>query len=89
MVIVATLAAGAAFAAVATLVVRRWPRVEAPAVAPATVAETVHEHPTLRRVVRSRLDASTLTGLALTVALALGRGGRRGGRRAADHGASA
>jgi undecaprenyl-diphosphatase len=71
MVIVATLAAGAALAAVATLVVRRWPRIEAPAVAPATVAETVHEHPTLRRVVRSRLDASTLTGLALTVALAL------------------
>jgi undecaprenyl-diphosphatase len=71
MVIVATLAAGAALAAIASLVVHRWPRVEAPAVAPATIAETVHEHPTLRRVVRSRLDASTLTGLALTVGLAL------------------
>jgi undecaprenyl-diphosphatase len=49
--------------------------VQAPAVAPTTIVETVHQHRPLRRLVRTRFDATTLTGLALTVALALVIGG--------------
>ena len=75
MVILATLAAGAIGALVGAALAHRWPKVEAPAVAPSTIAETVHDHPPLRRLIRSRLDATTLTGLALTVALALVVGG--------------
>ena len=75
MVIFATLAAGAVGALVGAALARRWPKVPAPSVAPTTISETVHEHPPLRRLIRSRLDASTLTGLALTVALALVVGG--------------
>jgi undecaprenyl-diphosphatase len=75
MVIFAVLAAGALGALVGGALAHRWPKVEAPAVASTTVAETVHEHPPLRRLIRSRFDASTLTGLALTVALILVVGG--------------
>src|SRR4249920_1577516 len=75
MVIFATIAAGAIGALVGAALAHRWPKVQAPAVASTTVAETVHQHPPLRRLMRSRLDASTLTGLALTVALALVVGG--------------
>jgi len=71
VVIFATLAAGAIGALVGAALARRWPKVPAPSVAPTTISETVHEHPPLRRLIRSRLDASTLTGFALTVALAL------------------
>jgi membrane-associated phospholipid phosphatase len=75
MVIFATIAAGAIGALVGAALAHRWPKVPAPAVAPTTITETVHQHPPLRRLMRSRLDASTLTGLALTVALALVVGG--------------
>jgi membrane-associated phospholipid phosphatase len=75
VVIFATLAAGAIGALVGAALAHRWPKVPAPSVAPTTISETVHEHPPLRRLIRSRLDASTLTGLALTVALALVVGG--------------
>ena len=71
MVIFAALAAGAVGALVGAALAYRWPKVPAPAVAPSTIAETVHEHPPLRRLIRSRLDATTLTGFALTVALTL------------------
>ena len=75
MVVFVTLAAGAVGALIGGALAHRWPNVEAPAVAPTTIVETVHEHTTLRRLVRSRFDATTLTGLALTVALALVVGG--------------
>ena len=55
---------------VVALVASRWPRpVEAPAVPAETVAHEVEAHRTLRRVLQRRLDPSTLTGLALTVAV--------------------
>ena len=65
MVIFATIAAGAIGALVGAALAHRWPKVPAPAVAPTTITETVHEHPPLRRLMRSRFDATTLTGLAL------------------------
>ncbi len=75
MVIFVTIAAGAIGALVGAALAHRWPKVPAPAVAPTTITETVHEHPPLRRLMRSRFDATTLTGLALTVGLALVVGG--------------
>jgi membrane-associated phospholipid phosphatase len=75
VVIFAAIAAGAVGALVGGLLARRWPTVQAPAVAPTTIADTVHQHPPMRRIIRTRFDATTLTGLALTVALALVIGG--------------
>jgi hypothetical protein len=63
MVIFVTIAAGAIGALVGAALAHRWPKVPAPAVAPTTITETVHQHPPLRRLMRSRLDASTLTDL--------------------------
>ena len=75
MVIFVTIAAGAIGALIGAALAHRWPKVPAPSVAPTTITETVHEHPPLRRLMRSRFDATTLTGLALTVGLALVVGG--------------
>jgi undecaprenyl-diphosphatase len=62
------------------LVVWRYPRVAAPAPAPALetarkVGETVGKHPRLRAILDARLDPETATGLALTLALILAIGG--------------
>src|SRR6476646_3486376 len=62
------------------ILVWRYPRVAAPAPAPALetarkVGEAVGKHPRLRRILDSRLDPETATGLALTVALVLAIGG--------------
>jgi len=62
------------------ILVWRYPRVAAPAPAPALetarkVGEAVGKHPRLRRILDSRLDPETATGLALTVALVIAIGG--------------
>src|SRR6266404_9996081 len=62
------------------LVIWRYPRVAAPAPAPALdtarkVGETVGKHPRLRTILDARLFTETATGLALTVALLLAIGG--------------
>ncbi len=54
------------------LAANRWPRpVEAPAVAPAELAHVAERRGPVAEMVRRRLDPSRLTGLALTVALAV------------------
>jgi len=53
------------------LLARRWPVIEAPQVAPATIAEEVDRHPTLRHHLRRHYDPKKETGAALIVATAL------------------
>jgi membrane-associated phospholipid phosphatase len=56
-----------------TLVVRRWPHADpaAPKVAPQTVVQEVRSHPRIRAALRRRVDPTTTTGLALSVAGAM------------------
>ncbi len=54
------------------LAASRWPTpVQAPRVSPAQIGQQLEDHRGLRRLVQRRLDPSTLTGLALTVASAV------------------
>ena len=58
--------------ALAFALARRWPGFRlAPTIEPATIADEVQRHSSLRTIARSRLDASTITGLALTGAVAV------------------
>lgn len=60
-------------AVIAGLVAWRIPDFDpvAPRVRPDAAADEVRKHPTLRRFLRARLDPEVLTGLALTVAVAV------------------
>ena len=54
------------------LAASRWPRpVEAPAMGARSVVDDVESHPRLRALLARRVDPGRLTGLALTVALAV------------------
>ena len=70
-VIGVVIAAGVAVGAVVTLLARRWPVVEAPRVAPATIGEEVRRHPHAAQVLEEKAEPSALTGLALTIAAAV------------------
>jgi membrane-associated phospholipid phosphatase len=65
LVVISLLAAGVAFAAAEAALCTWWGR--APA---AAAADAIDLHTGVRRIVRDRLEADVLTGLALTVALA-------------------
>jgi membrane-associated phospholipid phosphatase len=56
-----------------TAIVRRWPQVDpsAPRLTPQAVEREVRAHPGARAYVRARLDPGTVTGLALTAAVAV------------------
>jgi undecaprenyl-diphosphatase len=54
----------------AALVIRRWPRADPALSATEALGEDLGRHPGSRRFLRSRMDPSTATGLALTIALA-------------------
>jgi membrane-associated phospholipid phosphatase len=71
MDVVIVVLVGAVAGAAAAGLLSRWPRahVAAPVLAPAVVQEEVEHHPRLQRVLHSRLDAETLTGLSLTLAV--------------------
>jgi undecaprenyl-diphosphatase len=71
LVIGVVVAAGVAVGAVVTLLAVKWPAIEAPRVSSSTVVEEVQRHPHAAQVVEERVEPTTLTGLALTVAAAL------------------
>jgi undecaprenyl-diphosphatase len=53
----------------ALVVVRRWPKADPALSASESIGATVQRHPRSRSFLRSRMDPSTATGLALTLAL--------------------
>src|SRR5262249_26500241 len=69
--VVVVLSLGVVAAGIVAAVLSRWPRTHpsAPRLPTAVVKEEVERHPWLQRVLRSRLDAAELTGLALTLAV--------------------
>jgi undecaprenyl-diphosphatase len=71
MDVAVVVAVGVVAAGIAAALLSRWPRVHpaAPRLPAALVKEEVERHPRLRRLLRSRLDAETLTGLTLTMAV--------------------
>jgi undecaprenyl-diphosphatase len=71
-VLLALVVPAAVLGLVVGLAAMRWPRpVEAPAVPPGELAHTAERRGPLAELVRRRLDPTRLTGLALTVALAV------------------
>lgn len=78
MVVVILLAAAVATGVAVTALATRWPVVEAPRMAPPTVAEEVRSHPAVWRRLRRRYDPRTETGVALIVASAVVVGGAVG-----------
>src|SRR5262245_33185708 len=73
IVIVVVLVIAVVSAIAAGLLAWRLPNFDpaAPRASSGSIAEEVIEHPGLRGVLRSRLDSSALTGLALTIALTI------------------
>jgi membrane-associated phospholipid phosphatase len=73
MVVVVVLAAGLVIGLVTAGVLRKWPKVDpgAPHAATHAVSDTLHEHPGLSSFLRRRTDPATVTGLTVTVLLAL------------------
>ncbi|MFT3855748.1 MAG: phosphatase PAP2 family protein [Ilumatobacteraceae bacterium] len=65
------LVAAIAVGGIVTALAGRWPVIEAPRAAPATVAEEIRAHPSLWRHLRRHYDPRTQTGIALTVASAV------------------
>lgn len=65
------LSCGAPPAIVAYAVTKRWPRTDplAPKVSTPTIAQAAHRHPRLARMLSTRVDPTTETGLLLTVAV--------------------
>ena len=70
MILVLVLAVSAAAGLGASLAIRRWPHADPALSATEAIGEDLASHRRSRRFLRSRLDPSTATGLALTVALA-------------------
>ena len=70
MVLVLVLAVSASAGLGASLAIRRWPHADPALSATEALGENLASHRRSRRFLRSRLDPSTATGLALTVALA-------------------
>jgi undecaprenyl-diphosphatase len=70
-VIAVVVGVGLAVGAVVTALASRWPVVEAPRVAPATISEEVRRHPGAAQMLEERAEPAALTGLALTVAAAI------------------
>lgn len=71
MILLLTIGAGAAVAAIVGLAARRWPQVEAPRVSGETIVEEVERHPGLAGHFRHHFNPKTETGIALTIAVAL------------------
>jgi undecaprenyl-diphosphatase len=71
MDVAVVLAVGLAAGGIVAVLLSRWPRVHpaAPRLSAAVMKEEVERHPRLRRILRSRFDAETLTGLGLTLAV--------------------
>jgi undecaprenyl-diphosphatase len=70
LVLVVLVTAIAVAATVAFLLVRHWPQADPALSATASIGRQLEGRPTARRLLRSRMDPATATGLALTVALA-------------------
>jgi undecaprenyl-diphosphatase len=70
VVLVLVLVVSASSGLGASLAIRRWPHADPALSATETLAEDLGRHRGSRRFLRSRMDPSTATGLALTVALA-------------------
>jgi undecaprenyl-diphosphatase len=70
VVLVLVLVVSASAGLGASLAIRRWPHADPALSATETLAEDLGRHRGSRRFLRSRMDPSTATGLALTVALA-------------------
>ena len=71
MVVVVMLGVGVVVGVLIALIARRWPVLEAPRVAQATVADGVQEHRSLWRHLRRHYDPRTETGVALIAASAM------------------
>jgi undecaprenyl-diphosphatase len=70
-VIAVVIGVGLVVGAAVTALAWRWPAVEAPRLAPATIGEEVRRHPGAAQVLEERAEPATLTGLALTIAAAV------------------
>ena len=70
MVLILVLVVSASAGLGASLAIRRWPHADPALSATEALAEDLGSHRGSRRFLRSRMDPSTATGLALTVALA-------------------
>ena len=68
MILLLVAGAGVVVGTAISLLARRWPQIEAPRLAPATVVGEVDRHPKLADHLRRHFNPKTETGLALTIA---------------------